>query len=444
MHIAILGSTFITIIMNIPIAFVVSYSFSDPLDAALRYGWLAAICCVSLIRIALIPYYKNRVKLNRNNIYSWVLINRIGLVITGALWGMTIFIHNYPITTYQEVLIGFVILGLAGGAAAANSANTLNLVFYFIPLIWPMIYWYGHQDNGTQSSIAFLMSFYFFYLLLISLRSQRIFLMNTQLRIKNESLVNEFQYINDDLKKEIRQRKHIEDELITAKNSAEYANNAKSEFLSSMSHELRTPLNAIIGFSEILMEDTASEEHRRFVTNIHGAGKHLHGLIDEILDLARIESGRIELKQDLFDINQLINECLLLITPQAETRGITIEYSGMDNKIQNDRMRTKQVLLNLLSNAIKYNKENGSIRVMLINEETHIDIYVIDTGVGIPEDKFESLFLPFNRLEHEYSDIEGSGLGLVITKNLIELMGGTLEVESKPGVGSTFIIRLVI
>jgi signal transduction histidine kinase len=444
LHIAILGSTLVSIFMNIPIALVATISFADTLEASLRYSWFGIISTISLLRMAIIPYYKQRIIVDRQNIYQWVIINRIGLVLTGALWGSTVYLHNYPITIYQEVLIGFVILGLAGGSAAANAASTLNLLFYFIPLIWPIIFWYASHENSTLNSIALLMVFYFFYLLAISRRSQRIFLMNTDLRIKNESMASEFQYINEDLKKQIERRKHIESELITAKEDAENANKAKSEFLSSMSHELRTPLNAVIGFSEMLIEDSASEEQHRFLNNIHSAGKHLHGLIDQILDLARIEAGRIELKQEYFDINQLINECISLIIQPAQSRGITIDYSGSSIKFQNDRMRTKQVLLNLLSNAVKYNKDNGSIRVMLINEDTHIDVYVIDTGVGIAEEKLAALFMPFNRLDHEFSEIEGSGLGLAITKNLVELMGGNLQVESKEGVGSTFILRLMI
>ncbi len=235
--------------------------------------------------------------------------------------------------------------------------------------------------------------------------------------------------------------------LVEAKITAENANQAKSEFLSNMSHELRTPLNAIMGFSQLMEYDNnLSEEHNDCVKEIIKAGKHLLTLIDEILDLAKIETGQLNLSVTTFHLAPLITECLSLVKPMAETNQVQVSCNGIQNiSLHTDPTRLKQILLNLLSNAIKYNRPLGTVNLeMQFPESTRLRISISDTGVGIDKDSLNAIFTPFNRLGHENGQIEGTGIGLTFTKRAIEIMGGSIGVESEPDIGSCFWIELPI
>ncbi|MDR7332912.1 ATP-binding protein [Roseateles asaccharophilus] len=257
--------------------------------------------------------------------------------------------------------------------------------------------------------------------------------------------------LNEELEARVHERtaqlEASNEELKLATAVAEKANRAKSEFLSSMSHELRTPLNAIIGFGQLLggeVGEPKPERRREFVEHIVGAGKHLLTLINEILNLARIESGHVELSLEPVLLDDVLAECRRMIDPQAAQRGIALHVdAGCRHAVLADRMRLKQVLLNLISNAIKYNRPNGSVHVgcsMVSSQQVRISVQ--DTGRGLTPEQLEALFQPFNRLGQEAGPEQGTGIGLVVTQRLAELMGGAIGVQSTPGVGSVFWVDL--
>jgi signal transduction histidine kinase/AmiR/NasT family two-component response regulator len=236
-------------------------------------------------------------------------------------------------------------------------------------------------------------------------------------------------------------------ELESARIIAENANLAKSDFLSSMSHELRTPLSAILGFAQLLESSSPqpTPSQKRSVDQILKAGWYLLELINEILDLALVESGRLSLSMEPISLHGVMQECATMIEPQAQKHGISMVFTPMQTPyfVQADRTRLKQILINLLSNAIKYNKAGGTVVVTCVaGTPGRIRIGVEDSGDGLSPEKIAQLFQPFNRLGQEHTTEEGTGIGLVMTKRLIELMDGEIGLESTVGKGSTFWIEL--
>ncbi|HEV7816061.1 MAG TPA: PAS domain S-box protein [Janthinobacterium sp.] len=237
-------------------------------------------------------------------------------------------------------------------------------------------------------------------------------------------------------------------ELESAKAAAEKANLAKSEFLSSMSHELRTPLNAVLGFAQLMASETPSPSlpQQRSIDQILKGGWYLLRLINEILDLAMIESGKVTMSQESMSLTDVLQDCQAMIEPQAQKRRIRMSFPRMENLfyVHADRTRVKQVMINLLSNAIKYNTEGGAVTVecSMCGAE-RVRVSVRDTGAGLAPEQLSQLFQPFNRLGQETSAEEGTGIGLVVTKQLVELMGGAIGVESTVGSGSVFWVEFM-
>jgi len=236
-------------------------------------------------------------------------------------------------------------------------------------------------------------------------------------------------------------------ELESATSIAEKANRSKSEFLSSMSHELRSPLNAILGFAQLLESDTPlpTDTQKANIDQILNAGWYLLELINEILDLALIESGRLSLSLEPMSLDDVMLECKAMIEPQAQKNGIHMSFPRFELPVfvHADRTRVKQILINLLSNAIKYNRAQGTVEVTCSpGSAQRIRISVHDTGEGLTPEKIAQLFQPFNRLGQEANSAQGTGIGLVMSKRLVELMGGEIGVESGVGVGSVFWFEL--
>jgi PAS domain S-box-containing protein len=246
--------------------------------------------------------------------------------------------------------------------------------------------------------------------------------------------------------RDITERKRAETELRQAKEAAEAASRAKSEFLSRMSHELRTPLNAVLGFAQLLQMEQLTPLQREFLGHILTGGKHLLFLINEILDISRIETGRLSLTLHAVPVAELVQETLELIRPLADGRDVRLATRLgplHDRCVRTDRQRLKQVLLNLFSNAVKYNRPGGSVTVIgEVPAPGRLCLAVQDTGIGIAPENLGRLFEPFQRLGAEATREEGMGLGLALSKRLVDALGGSLTVTSLPGEGSTFRVEL--
>lgn len=245
---------------------------------------------------------------------------------------------------------------------------------------------------------------------------------------------------------DINDRKAVEEKLLSAKNEAESANKAKSEFLSRMSHELRTPLNAILGFSQLLALDDLTEEQKDQAKEIDKAGRHLLELINEVLDTAKIDAGKLELNMKNLSLRNVLNECVSIITPLLEEKELEFINRSEDKDdcyINADETRVKQVILNILSNSVKYNRKQGKIILSCdFTSPSRVRVIISDTGYGLTAEQQKNLFQPFERMGAENTDIEGTGIGLVISKRLIELMDGEIGYKSSPDTGSVFWVEL--
>ena len=238
-------------------------------------------------------------------------------------------------------------------------------------------------------------------------------------------------------------------ELEQKSRQLEVASQHKSEFLANMSHELRTPLNAVIGFSEVLsdrMFGELNEKQEEYLKDIYASGQHLLSLINDILDLSKVEAGRMELELAAFDLPTAIDNALTLVRERAGRRGITLgcEIGERVGMIQGDERKVKQVLLNILSNALKFTPEGGRIDVRTALKEGTVEISVTDTGVGIAPEDQEAIFEEFRQVGTSDKKVEGTGLGLALSRKFIELHGGRIWVQSQEGVGSTFTFTIPV
>ncbi len=271
--------------------------------------------------------------------------------------------------------------------------------------------------------------------------------------IRNRNLLLERleaeQKLASELRNEIDVRKKAEAALKTSTEEAELANRTKSEFLANMSHELRTPLNAIIGFSETIRRQTfgpvGSPKYVEYIEDINQAGEHLLKIINDILDLSKIEAGRVDLHEEAVDVAEVVASCLLLVRERAWDKGVRLGLELADHpaSLYADQRMLKQILINLLSNGIKFTPSGGEVKITSrFSRNAGYFFEVSDTGIGITEEDIPAALAPFRQVDSDLNrSFDGTGLGLPLSKSLTELHGGSLELRSQPGIGTTVTVR---
>lgn len=354
---------------------------------------------------------------------SWGIRFLIGSTFAGFWWGMLSWL-GYSAENEYQTLIVVCIVGVAGGSLATLSYRWRTIVLFLMPalLILELRLIFDHTEFFEV--VSYLLAVFILFTLSTSRRAYKNSNQNIRLRIEAD---------------------FREEALRAAKNEAEHANEAKSIFLSNMSHELRTPLNAIIGYAQLLEHDESLNQKQRVnIKEISDAGELLLELVNQVLDLSSIEEGSLDVSIEPVVLQDVLQECKSLIQPLADRNHIRLDFTTeFTGGVMADHTRLKQIILNLLSNAIKYNHHNGMVDVRCsLAADNRVRIEVRDTGYGIPDNKLKSLFEPFNRLDINPKKIEGTGIGLTISKKLTEMMKGTLNVQSETGRGSTFWIEL--
>lgn len=409
------------LLLSIPAALILYGLQYGHVDTDYLNTWLIAGLLLAAVRSVLIQRYKHAAPQTDQDIHNWILPYQILMTVSGFAWGSIMFLPGDKSSTEE-----FAALFILGGVAAAASGTLASLMRVYIPFIvalsLPPISWMIYLGSTEHLMIAGLLTVFTLGLLATGIRQQ-------------ETLQNTLRLA--------REKSALIEQLSQTSLLAEQANTAKSEFLSRMSHELRTPMNAILGFAQLIRsnhDEPLTADQEEGLDEILIAGDHLLHLINEVLDLSKIESGTLEITPQALSADELVEATTKLVRATAQKKSIRITQQVDEAlpKLYADPMRVRQVLLNLLSNAIKYTHDQGTVEVLASREAEHIVITVADSGIGIEQSELKQIFEPFIRLPSNGNAVEGTGIGLTITHKLMELMHGHIQVESRVGIGSRF------
>ncbi|MBD3609674.1 MAG: response regulator [Gammaproteobacteria bacterium] len=366
---------------------------------------------------------------------------KTGNIILIVLSTFILLAYTFPNWSLELARLGvaiFLIYGLISGIARARESNTTAKLY----LVALTTFFVLGGSSISKTELPGIYTYHIEHLGLLAVTIEIIllaFVLSYQFR--------QLQQDKDILTHDIESEKKRHRELAEAKAEADRANQAKSEFLSNMSHELRTPMNSILGYSEILLEEKhLPPQSQKDIQKIHKAGRHLLNLINDVLDISQIESGKLHLKMEKINLNDILSECIEIVTPLGKKLDVDLVFDKQPSyTVSADYTRLKQVIYNLLSNAIKYNRKHGKVFIDIKkNEQNTIQVNIKDTGYGIPQEKLPQLFEPFNRLGINTSEVEGSGIGLTLVRSFVEQMDAQLGIESTVGEGSCFYIQLPI
>ena len=418
---------FIATIIN---ACIVTFILRQTIAPSLLFSWLSLLFVVTLGRGILVHQY-NRTALSLAHTPIWRTRFLIGAGLSGIVWGSAGIILFPAHSMAHQVFVAFVLGGMAAGAVPALAPVLLAFVLFFLPTLLPICVQFFLQGNEIALAMGFMYLLFTAIVLTMARRFHASTTESLQLRFENLDLV---------------------ENLSTAKEQAEEASRAKSQFLATMSHEIRTPLNGVLGMAELLLGTKLSDTQQRFAQTIHSSGQALLTLLNDILDFSKIEADKLELEHAHFDLQRTIAEVVDLFAARAQSKGLELTsqfQTDVPRHVVGDPHRLRQILVNLVGNALKFT-EQGKIEVKVrtqqaADSDSHchnfclLHFSVRDTGVGIPYEAQAQIFESFSQADHSTTrKYGGTGLGLAITKQLVELMAGTLGVESTPDEGSTF------
>ena len=392
------------------------------------WPWLAGFCLVLAFRAACLWLYRNEIRRQRLHWRHYDALYVAGVVATALLWAGMQWLLLPGLDLKGQLLLFLIIMGMSSGAIPSMGYRPLAINLFIVILLTTLIAtaWRLSVPNVLPISLTLVV--------------YGLFLLRTAHQLFHNS--RKMLYLH-------QQAQNYEHELVTQREKAEQANQAKTHFLARMSHELRTPLNAIIGLNELIMLDTRHRLHEsqlQRAEKIASAASHLLELVNDVLNLARLETGNLEIHPHAVNGAILLNEVLALLENAMQKRQIQlkVDMPGDSFWLRADPVRLKQVLLNLLDNAVKYNRRGGSIFVEVrpAGREGYWRIAVVDTGYGLNKEDIGRLFQPFSRLDAAETGIEGAGIGLSYSKHLVECMQGRIGVDSRPGKGSCFWLEL--
>lgn len=409
----------LSVLLSLMLVFVTIWVLYSTVAAQLLIIWAS----IQIILTALRIYYVQKLtstKLSEKQFITTKLTYTVVMLLLGLTWGTACILASMFSTEITMLIVVLIVAGISAGAVSTTSSVFAGFAGLFFGAATPLFFAMLMSKNSVMASMSPIV---LIYIIVVSSSGKKLYL----------SLLNALKVTH-----ELQQANEL---VMHQKEYAEQANKAKSTFLSSMSHELRTPLNAILGFAQLLKMDDLNPQQTQNLEEIHIAGDHLLSLINEVLDLSKVESGEIALKLEPILIQPCIDQCVSMVTPLANDHDISLNLDKTtENWIINaDDKRVKQVFLNLLSNAIKYNREAGTVTVTChLVADNFVRVSVTDTGLGIAKKKYDEVFTPFHRLGWEAGMVEGTGIGLFFSKKLLESMGGKIGFDSVQDVGSTF------
>ncbi len=414
--------------------------------------WLGVMLLLFFYRSA-VHYFKlysgeSKLPLNKFVIRRWYLVS---VFLSGAGWGITSTLM-FPFNELHQIVLAFILVGVSASGVSYSSVAWVYYGYVGCVLL-PLMIRFFYMGGEIYYALSAMTGFFLGVMIMAVRRMYNSSIAELELSYKNEALINgltkastSLERLNDDLKDEIDHGKEIEAELKTAKENAEKMSQAKGEFLANMSHEIRTPMNGVIGTLQLLEDTPLSSEQKEFVFTAHKSADALLAILNDILDLSKIEAGKLNFENIAFDLNQIVQDVVTLYSLKSEQQGVLLVQKtdeSLPESLMGDPTRIRQVVVNLVSNALKFT-EQGEVKISIAIVKSDMDtvdikISVSDTGIGIPESAQKTLFNAFTQADGSTTrKYGGTGLGLAIVSQLVEMMGGVLGVDSVEGEGSQF------